>query len=183
VWRARCEASTAFGRGRRFPAGVVLRNGDRCLWCPVTTGGPSGSSRCVIPVGLGNEVVGLLRRKRSQVRNGASSYLHRVHLRILRVCGDLFRGRECLSIERKDLEGEQSPWKDRVHPGWQRSESRPDSTAEQRLEVDAPRVRSPEAPRWQRREADGSSLSAANGKGATATVTWCGCWRGFLRGV
>jgi hypothetical protein len=36
----------------------------------------------------------------------------------------------------KDLEGEQSPWKDRVLHGRQRSAARPNSTAEQRLEVD-----------------------------------------------
>jgi len=59
----------------------------------------------------------------------------------------------------------------------------PDSTAEQRLEVEAPVTWSSAGRRWQRRRTRGRAGSTANGKGETATVTWYGCSRECLRGV
>jgi hypothetical protein len=88
----------------------------------------------------------------------------------------------CDRCGEKDLEGEQSPWKDRVIHGRQRSGS-----ARTRRRSNASKST------WWSRGARGgvpatarffgSSGGIANDKGATATVTWCGCWRGCLRGV
>lgn len=149
-------------------------------WCPMATGilrdprvsSPSISARRSAGRRAGN-AAGAER----------SSSCINAFLRILADAGRIGRARECGPVERKDLEGEQSPWKDRARPDRQRS------GAASELDGGA----TPRSRRSERAEPGGPSPATvagggaeslgANGKGATATVTWCGCRRGFLRGV
>jgi len=70
------------------------------------------------------------------------------------------------------------PRKERTPLDWQRSGVVTDSMTEQGLEADAPVRCSKEGRLWQRRRSEMPSGIGENGKGATATVTWCGCRRG-----
>jgi hypothetical protein len=81
-------------------------------------------------------------------------------------------------VVRKDLEGERSPGRrGRLPVGNDRADAT-DSMTEQGLEADVPALWSIEGRLWQRRRSEVPSGIGGNGKGATATVTWCGCRRG-----
>jgi hypothetical protein len=81
-------------------------------------------------------------------------------------------------VVRKDLEGERSPGRAGRLPAGNGGVDVTDSMMEQGLEADAPVRRSAEGRLWQRRRSEVPSGTGGNGKGATATVTWCGCRRG-----
>ena len=134
-------------------------------WCV----GPAAHGRCPVRHGAVSNVVS----RRSSHPRRTSSEVRRRHPR----CGRSDAIASCEGPRRgtKPMEGQ----------GVSRLATvaeRPDSTAEQSLEVDA-------GSRGARRgvlvtvRSSGSSGGLVNGKGATATVTWRGCWRGFLRGV
>jgi hypothetical protein len=81
-------------------------------------------------------------------------------------------------VVRKDLEGERSPGRrGRLPIGNDRADAT-DSMAEQGLEADVPDLWSIEGRLWQRRRSEVPNGIGGNGKGATATATWCGCCRG-----
>jgi hypothetical protein len=81
-------------------------------------------------------------------------------------------------VVRKDLEGERSPGRrGRLPVGNDRADAT-DSMAEQGLEADVPDLWSIEGRLWQRRRSEVPNGIGGNGKGATATATWCGCCRG-----
>jgi hypothetical protein len=178
--RARGEASTAFGRGRRFPTGSFFGT-DRCL-VPGDDSASSGMLSMRHPWFLREEGSGHPAGNRVGAER-SSSQVRRGFLRIFASVRRIDFGRGCLEVERKDLEGEQSPWKDRMRPDRQRSGSASglDGGATPRSRRSG--SRSSEAARWQRRGVEGPRVPVANGKGATAAVTRCGCRRGFLRGV
>ena len=95
--RARGEASTAFGRGRRFPAGSFFGTG-RCL-VPDDDSASFGMPSMRHPWNLREEEPGhhagnVVGAERS------SSHVRRDFLRIFASVRRIVRGRECLSIER-----------------------------------------------------------------------------------
>lgn len=57
-------------------------------------------------------------------------------------CARLVEGLHSTGVEcvRRYLEGEQSPWKDRSSFCWQRQHDDTDSSVEESLEADAPRI-------------------------------------------
>jgi len=83
-------------------------------------------------------------------------------------------------VVKRNLEGEQSPWEDRLRVRRQRWAWSTDPTVEQGLEADA-RLACSRHPATDDGDTDGAT---ANGKGATAAAMQYGYWRGdILRGV
>jgi len=78
---------------------------------------------------------------------------------------------------REDLEGERSPGRIGRPPAGNGRRGVTDPTVEQGLEADAPIARDGDDRLWKRRRSEPSGGVGGNGKGATATVTWCGCGR------
>jgi hypothetical protein len=116
-------------------------------------------------------------------RNGARCTSPRSSSDFSRRVAPRSTAREAGSDERKDLEGEQSPGKDGMRRDRQRSWSSSGlgggATPRSRRSAQVG-FRGVHRQRWM---PEGLARATANGKGATATVTWCGCRRGFLRGV
>jgi len=168
-------------RGWCFPAGVVLRNGDRCL-VPGDDALSLGRVRCVAPFDLREEVVGPLTNGSWRVQNGACR-TKRGRLRIFAACGTSPDSSSCCLGRAEGPRRGTKPRKDVMRLDRQRSRSSSGlgggATPRSRRSAQV----GFRGVHWQRWMLEGLARATANGKGATATVTWCGCRRGFLRGV
>lgn len=189
--RARCEASTALlatfaharasiGRGWCFPAGVVLRNGDRCL-VPGDDARSFGIARCVAPgwsprggrSGHHGRIVMGAERSSSYVTRSSSDFrgVRRLIRQLERLVGESGR----TSKGDKAQEGQDAA---PIGNGRLASGLGGGATPRSRGSVQVG-LRDVRRQRWM---SEGLAGTKANGKGATATVTWCGCYRGFFEG-
>jgi hypothetical protein len=117
----------------------------------------------------------------SWVRNGAPAVSW--HFRISRRMQGRERESAVLSSLEKDLEGERSPGRIGRSLAGNGRMSVTDPTAEESLAADVPVRRISKGRCWQRCRSGEASPAGGNGKGATATVMWCGCGRGeFFEG-
>jgi hypothetical protein len=157
--------------------------------------GPSGSDRCLVPGGrrFASSDAGRCahprrspsaRRRsvwpgrRKLLRCGTERLQRRSFFGFNGGCREESEKARVPSSLEKDLEGERSPGRIGRSPAGNGWRSVTDLTAEQGLEADAPVRQTSTGRFWQRSRSGEASRAGGNGKGATATVTWCGCRRG-----